>query len=600
MGVATGAAMRSRHLHSTLPCAALLALLSVRCGGGDPGGGSNATGDDGGGTSSGASSGSGGGSGSGASSGSSGGASGGGGDDGGPDAWMAPDVGTPVDAGDPGPVDITFEVQANQNVHAISPYVYGVNNGGQAAAVHSPIVRTGGNRMTAYDWENNASNAENDDFLCSTIHCAPTNDTPGAFLEAVVDQAHAAGAAALVTVPIVDYVSADKSPGGDVRSSGSSYLQTRFKQNEATKGAAFVYPPDTSDAYVYQDEMVSWLEGAESSTPLLFQLDNEPDLWSGTHAEVHPAAVTYAELAQRNVEYAKAIKAVAPSAHVIGPVNYGWEGYVTLQSASDAQADGDFLSWWLDQMKAAEQATGKRLVDGLDLHWYPEATGDGHRITDTGTSAGEVAAREQAPRSLWDATYVESSWITQSMNDAAIQLIPRVMQKIAQHYPGTKLSISEWNYGAGNDISGAIASADVLGIFGAYAVDMAMMWELSNESYTYAAFDAYRNYDGQGAAFGDTSVETTTTDVADGTAYASLQSTDASKLVIVAINKATASKVAGIRIAHSTVYTKASVYTITAGGGAKVVAASGITSVATNAFRYTMPEQSISVIVPTP
>ena len=41
----------------------------------------------------------------------------------------------------------------------------------------------------------------------------------------------------------------------------------------------------------------------------MLSLDNEPDLWSSTHAEVHPSAVTYAELANRNIDYATAIKA---------------------------------------------------------------------------------------------------------------------------------------------------------------------------------------------------------------------------------------------------------------------------------------------------
>jgi hypothetical protein len=523
---------------------------------------------------------------------------------------MAPDVGTPVDAGDPGQVDITFNVTANMNVQAISPYIYGVNDGSQLASTHATISRVGGNRMTAYNWENNASNAgsdyqfENDDYLCSTSAnaCVPNSSTAGAFIKGVVDQALAAHAAALITVPIVDYVSADKSPAGDVRNSGSNYLSTRFKQNKATKGAAFVYPPDTTDAYVYEDEMVSWLtKAADPTATILFQLDNEPDLWSSTHAEVHPVAVTYAELAQRDIEYAKAIKAVVPGAKVVGPVNYGWAGYVNLQSATDSSADGDFITWWLGQMKAAETSAGKRVVDDLDLHWYPEATGGGARITDDGTGAAEVAAREQAPRSLWDMTYTETSWITQSSTNGPITLIPREMQKITSTYPGTKLSFSEWNYGGGTDISGAIASADVLGIFGSYGVYMAMMWPMNgNESFTYAAFKAYRDYDGSGAAFGDTSVGATTTDTPNSSVYASLQSTDASKLVIVAINKATSSKIAGIRIEHSTVYTKASVYTITAGAGSTLVPGTGLTSVATNAFRYTMPSQSVSVIVPTP
>jgi hypothetical protein len=523
------------------------------------------------------------------------------------DVFVPPEVGPVVEAGSPGQVELTFEVFASDGVRPISPYVYGVNDVGQAAAVHSPIARSGGNRLTAYNWENNASNAgsdyqfENDDFLCGSGFCGASSDTPGAYVKAFVDKATAAQAAALVTVPIVDYVSADKSPGGDVRGSGSNYLQTRFKKNMPAKGAPFAYPPDVGDGNVFEDEMVSWLTttGAPNAT-IRFQLDNEPDLWSATHAEVHPMGVTYAELAQRDVQYATAIKAVVPGAHVVGPVNYGWAGYVNLQSAADAQKDGDFLEWWLDQMKAAEQAAGKRLVDELDVHWYPEATGGGARIVDNGTGADEVAAREQAPRSLWDMTYTETSWITQSSTMGPIYLLPRLQQKIAQHYPGTALSITEWNYGGGTDISGAIASADVLGIFGVYGVEMAMMWPLSAETFTYGAFEAYRSYDGNGAAFGDTSIKATTTDVVNGTVYASLQSSDASRLVMVAINKASRDLAAGVIVHHSTTYTKADVYTITAAGGPHPVAAAPAASVAANAFRYTMPAQSISILVPHP
>jgi hypothetical protein len=573
-------------------CAAFLGLFTIRCGGGDDSNGGAPTADGGG------------------HDGQVGGDGGTSPDGGGgrPDASELPDTGTPVEAGSPGAADISFTITSNQNVQAISPYIYGVNDGSKAAAAHATIVRSGGNRLTAFNWENNASNAgsdymfENDDFLCSTTTCSPNSSAPGAYLEAIINQASAANAATLVTVPIVDYVAADKSPAGDVRNSGSNYLSTRFKQNKAAKGAAFSDPPDTTDGYVYQDEMVHFLTVHEPNATLLYLLDNEPDLWSSTHAEIHPVAVTYAELVMRNIASATAVKAVSPNAFVAGPVDYGWAGYVNLQNATDSSADGDWIEYYLAQMAAAGQTAGKRLVDALDLHWYPEATGGGTRITDDGTGAAEVAAREQAPRSLWDSTYVETSWITaSSTNGAGIDLIPRMKAKIASKYPGTGLSFTEWNYGGGTDISGAIASADVLGIFGAYGVTMAMMWPLNgNEAYTYAAFQAYRDYDGHGAAFGDTSIAATTSDVPDSSVYASLDSTDISKMVIVAINKATSEKTVGITVNHSVVYTKANVYTITATGGSTLVAGAPIDAVATNAFHYTMPAQSVSVLVPQP
>ena len=409
--------------------------------------------------------------------------------------------------GNPGTTSIKFTIDVSLDQHPISPLIYGLNTNDPAtvASTRTTALRSGGNRLTAYNWENNASNAgsdymfENDNYLSSST-------TAGAYLKGVVDQANAAGAASLITVPIVDYVSADTSPAGDVRNSGANYLQTRFKQNKPAKGSAFAYPPNTTDAYVYEDEMVHWLSAAEPNSTIRWLLDNEPDLWSSTHAEVHPTPVTYAELAKRNVDYAKAIKAVLPNAEVWGPVNYGWKGYVNLQGATDSSANGDFINWWLGQMATAGQTAGKRLVDGLDLHWYPEAQGGGMRIVGGDSSAPVVAAREQAPRSLWDSTYTETSWITQSSTHGPINLIPLMQGKIAAHYAGTKLSFSEWDYGGGGDMSGAIASADVLGIFGRDGVDMAMKWPGASDTFTYAAFTAFRNYDGHGAAFGDTSI----------------------------------------------------------------------------------------------
>ena len=509
---------------------------------------------------------------------------------------------TPMTPGSVGSVDISFEVHANQQVHAISPYVYGLNDTAHAAAVRATSVRLGGNRLTAFNWENNASNAgsdylyENDDFMCSGAGCS----TPGQALKLFVDAAVVANASALITVPIVDFVAADLGPGGDVRNSGSNYLTTRFKQNNPTKGASFSLSPNATDASVYQDEMVNWVQTKYPTTNIMYMLDNEPDLWSSTHAEIHPTPVTYAELAQRTIQYATAIKAVAPNALVWGPASYGWSGYTNLQNATDAN-NRDFLEFYLDQLKAAEASTGKRTVDGIDLHWYPEATDGSTRITDTGSTSTLVTAREAAPRSLWDSTYKENSWITQYSTLGPINLIPRIFAKIAAHYPGTKLSFSEWNYGGGGTISGAIATADVLGIFGRDGVTMAQMWPLnSDESYTYAAFSAFRNYDGHGKAFADTSVSATTSDTSNSSVYGSTDSSNPARTVIVAINKAGSSKVAGLRVFHPTAYTTAHVYTVSATGGATVVGGTALAASATNAFKYTMPAQSITVIELTP
>ena len=167
-------------------------------------------------------------------------------------------------------------------------------------------------------------------------------------------------AAALITIPINGYVSADERGGGDVRKSGPDYLQTRFHREAPAKGAPFTLTPDPNAPVVYQDEFVNWVRTKYSygetdpNRPIFFELDNEPDIWAGTHAEVHPAKVTYAELVQKTIAYATAIKNVEPNALVFGPANYGWNGYVTLQDAPDAKGR-DFQVFYLRQLAQARR-----------------------------------------------------------------------------------------------------------------------------------------------------------------------------------------------------------------------------------------------------
>ncbi len=134
-------------------------------------------------------------------------------------------------------------------------------------------------------------------------------------------------------------------------------------------------------------------------------------------------------MGQRSIETASVIKDLAPDAKVLGGVTFGWSGMQSLQDAPDflqqVAADGgrqldklQFNRWLLKTMAAEEQRQGRVLMDVLDLHWYPEAQGNGTRITAGGefdTSPAVVEARVQAPRSLWDATYFEDSYITRDI-----------------------------------------------------------------------------------------------------------------------------------------------------------------------------------------
>jgi hypothetical protein len=154
-------------------------------------------------------------------------------------------------------------------------------------------------------------------------------------------------------------------------------------------------------------------------------------------------------------------------------------------------------------MSEAEQTAGRRLVDVLDVHFSPEAQGAKKRVTEDDSSPEVAAARIQSPRSLWDPNYKEARWIAGAVGP--IRLLPRLREKIEKHYPGTKLALTEYYYGGGDHISGALAQADVLGIYGREGVFAAALWHLgrTDDRFIHAAFAMFRNYDGADGAFGD-------------------------------------------------------------------------------------------------
>jgi len=108
---------------------------------------------------------------------------------------------------------------------------------------------------------------------------------------------------------------------------------------------------------------------------------------------------------------------------------------------------------------------------------------------------------------------------------------------VAQYYPGTKVAITEYNWGALDDINGALAEADVLGIFGREGLDLATMWGEPQPTQPGAyAFRMYRDYDGAGGRFGDVSVSAASGDQGRLAVYAAQRSSDKA-LTLTVINK---------------------------------------------------------------
>ena len=451
----------------------------------------------------------------------------------------------------------------------ISPYIYGLNfySGVTGAPPQLTFDRAGGNRWTAYNWETNASNAgsdylyENDDYLTSST-------VPAEAVRTFIAGDQSNGLASLITVQLQGLVSGDES--GPVSVTNPPDL-SRFKQvvdqKSTVSGAPFTITPPTTDANVFMDEFVWALDqkfsgmgifGANPTHPTFVSLDNEPELWNSTHLEVQgPNPVTSDDYIAKTITLTEALKNQFPNMVIFGPVHYGFQGIYNWQGELSATPNGAnwFPDKYLTALNTASASYGKPLVDVYDFHWYAEEyDSNGTRSLDlTGTTLtdAQVQLIVQSPRALWDPTFTDSTnsnpWIYQELGNSPIKLLARLQAKINAEFPGMKISITEYESGGWNHIAGTIAQADNLGIFGSQGVFAANFWPPNGTySYALAGFRAFRDFDGAGANFGDTSLLATSSNVQNVVVYASSDSSTAGRFVFVAINRSTSSQVTAI------------------------------------------------------
>ena len=408
---------------------------------------------------------------------------------------------------------------------------------------------------------------------------------------------------------------------GSANATGSA----AFIPNKMTKGSAFCScAPGTKTCAscslgtspVAQDEFVNFLEVnyGKSGVPIFFDLDNEPNYWIGTHPELYPnncsnGTVTWDDVVNRNVAAGKAIKAVSASSKVFGPVVSGDGMAYGGDYASPHFVAGteEFSDWYLQQVAAASVTAKEALVDVFDVHYYTVGNSDAQCL--------------EAPRLFWDPNATDISAADTNSLDFNYgdhsywdmywyprQVVPRLLKKIGAAYSGMStplpsLSFSEYNPGCETAISGGVAEADLLGIFGREGVFAATAWPLQGPSGNYleAAYNLYRNYDGNGAVVGDTTVRATTPDDRNTSVYGFTDASDVTTAYVVAINKLGSSQAVTVQVGSAPTYHGATLYNLV-GGSPSVVAVGGSAPAVTCAsgtcsLTFTMPATSATTVV---
>lgn len=428
-------------------------------------------------------------------------------------------------------------IRIGQDVtHVIRPSVYGANFPDRAPTAAEVerygygAVRWGGNARMLYNPATRTTNT-GDDYYYLNVTVDPDLETWADWVGPDIET--------VVTVPNLDWV-ADGTQGAQfsVATYGAQEA-TAPGVPDAGNGRRIDGTPidnDPADVCVPWDagETRDWLENL-AFTPSLLAIGNETDIAHIAHRGVHPDPATYDEQLQRFLDHANAAKDARPDVPVSGPVGCCWFYYWNSGDPTDAAAYGDFLPWFLDEVAQADAVSGRRTLDVLDLHYYPEnlIEFDWKNLSDATIDRWRL----RATRSLWDPTFVDDSWVGQEapVTDQPapdrVQLLPRMRALIDEHYPGTELAITEWSFGDADGISGGLATADALGIFGAQAVDWAFVWPTpASGSPTAAAFELYR---GGRSTFGASSLPVDGIDPDRFGAYAALGAGGAVSIVVV-------------------------------------------------------------------
>jgi len=455
-----------------------------------------------------------------------------------------------------GATPVTVELRLSAARKPIDPLVFGNNDigtmggGAPSATLDRPLGvtlrRLGGNAVSTYNWTNGANNFGKDWHHLSGL------GVPGYYLDgaaakaeqfsairSVHERALADRARSLIQLPIGPWVAADTN---GVVTPNEAAPSPRWTPVTWTDSGRLEPSIDRRQANIPQllRRLVARYGRASSGKGILaYSLDNEPALWHESHPRAHPRRMPIATFLKRSVEAARRIKAIDPSALVLGPSFWGSTALVDFHDAPDwrryASRYDSMLALYLHTFRKAERRAGRRLLDLLDVHWYPYS--DYGQIRNT-TDPALASAILDAPRTLTEPNFVERSWVGRSLGrwptgGLSLPILPSLREVVRRWYPGTGLAVTEFNYG--HLPESALALADVLCRYLQQGVRMACHWGRLVPPIG-EAYRLYRDVDGSGTSFAGSLVPTNGAPSALSVA-AALDRGPAPRLHVVLINR---------------------------------------------------------------
>jgi hypothetical protein len=387
--------------------------------------------------------------------------------------------------------DVTINVNANQNKRAVSPYIYGANNWFDKPAQFYKdaglrLARTnGGNNATKYNWRKKLSS--HPDWYNNVY----ANDWDKTSIDASANH------------PDMQVMWAFQLLGRVASSNAYNFNDWGYNQSQWWEGVnqnlAGGGTPNTSgvnpgkaavegDVSLYTEEWPAdstvgilnhWFGngglGLNKNQFLYWNMDNEVDVWDGTHDDVMSDGLLPAnEFMDNYIDVAKKARALFPEIKLCGPVvTSEWQWF--KWSGGGTTIDGKYYCWleyFVKRCADEEKASGIRVLDVVDLHNYPYAP----------TNADAL----QNYRMYYDKNYVypgangiktiTGGWDNSLNKEYIFQRINDWLDKYFGANHGIKLGLSEWSPGPSEPNLASVIYASHLGTFANNGVEYFTPW----------------------------------------------------------------------------------------------------------------------------
>ncbi len=294
---------------------------------------------------------------------------------------------------------VQIVVEADSGHKAISPYIYGKNDGvySNTSEASLTVMKDAGLRMMRSNGGNNASKYNWSRHL--TSHPDWYNNVYGTNWDDVAlrIQANLPECSGMFAFQLTGWAASNTNNNFDDWGYNQSQYWEGIGQNLAGGGVPNVssgdpnkylmpWPADSTAGILPHWFGQNGL-GLDSNRFRYWNMDNEVEIWDGTHNDVYPTQPTAEEFLQKYVKVAVAVRQHFPGVKLVAPVSPSeWQWYVWKGALIDYK--GKSVSWpefFIWRLKEVQDSTGVRMLDVYDVHMYvgnvvPEQLVQQHRI----------------------------------------------------------------------------------------------------------------------------------------------------------------------------------------------------------------------------